>query len=105
VDAETLAIALRQAIAWGDRQFDRERSGAVQTLLDLRGSLLALEERISPMLGDDGFWELRRRIDHLLEGCDRCIDALGGLSAIHALDRVRALAVDLELAQRDVSSG
>jgi hypothetical protein len=103
LDVEALAIGLRQAIAWGERQFDRERSDIVETTLGLRGSLLDLEDRIAPMLDDRGHWELRRQVDQLLAICDRSIDALQTLSATHAMDRVRALAVDLELEQRGVN--
>jgi len=104
MDIEALAIALRQAIGWGEHQFDRERSDIVQLNLELRGSLLALEDRIAPLLDDRGYWELRRQVDQVLADCDRGIDALQGLSATHAMDRVRALAIDLELERRGINS-
>jgi hypothetical protein len=93
-----IAPALRDAIAWGERVFDRERDPLASANRALRGSVLALEDRMVPLIGDDAVWELRRQVDRVLELCDEQLNSLSDATATHAMDRVRAIAVDLELA-------
>lgn len=91
--------ALREAVAWGEGETERWRSALLDHCQELRRLLLDAERWLGEGLDDRP--EMRRvmhaRFDDVLHAHDSLVDDIAGWHSGGAMDRVRAVATDLEV--------
>jgi len=91
--------ALRDAVAWGEGEIERWRVALLEHCEELRRLFLDAEGWLGDGLDDrpDMRRVMHARFDDVLRAHHRLVDDIAGWHAGGAMDRVRAVATDLEV--------